>query len=527
MHRTALWRKLVSKFSMGRLLSRIAASHSTGSNRRSSHVYPYFTQLRALMYLFRSVRAPTLQAAASAHPQHGRCPPGLRRRQDVSGFAAPVCRRPRCLQYGRLSPHQPLGGRRRAHNPTRLSSRLGSGSGRASRGPQGYLPQPRRLHWRETQDHPPSGTRRFSSRPQRQHQTHTPLQERLLLSGVHPAHRPVRGHGRSAALSAGQDGAADQSPPRRRAAPCFSQQKHAGAPNLGSLTPAVAHRLDGLCPVRQLVRLGQIDQLCPSPEMACDLRPQVQSHAQWGTHRPSCFRSQAPAVYTRARDRHGWEHHDLLCAADHRSSQRCSPRCPCVVFQTAPPGEILGVLSEYGPHSLGSTGLAGLRRAVVMRGGQFLPENPIGTGGLSRAILRGSGQIYGGGPTRLGLHRTPVHPGARCKGQVLWRHHPTASGRACPRVADWGVADGAGDRKSTRLNSSHGYISYAVFCLKKKTITITIAFLPGPESAVGETTVALLSSNATPCCEHANAAPLSSTPRRSSRRFIHHSPGAS
>src|SRR5205809_2782201 len=27
----------------------------------------------------------------------------------------------------------------------------------------------------------------------------------------------------------------------------------------------------------------------------------------------------------------------------------------------------------------------------------------------------------------------------------------------------------ARDRKSTRLNSSHGYISYAVFCLKKKT----------------------------------------------------------
>src|SRR5687768_17969600 len=28
----------------------------------------------------------------------------------------------------------------------------------------------------------------------------------------------------------------------------------------------------------------------------------------------------------------------------------------------------------------------------------------------------------------------------------------------------------AGDRKSTRLNSSHGYISYAVFCLKKKRV---------------------------------------------------------
>src|SRR2546422_3538014 len=29
-------------------------------------------------------------------------------------------------------------------------------------------------------------------------------------------------------------------------------------------------------------------------------------------------------------------------------------------------------------------------------------------------------------------------------------------------------AQGFVDRKSTRLNSSHGYISYAVFCLKKK-----------------------------------------------------------
>src|SRR2546422_2012353 len=29
-----------------------------------------------------------------------------------------------------------------------------------------------------------------------------------------------------------------------------------------------------------------------------------------------------------------------------------------------------------------------------------------------------------------------------------------------------------GDRKSTRLNSSHGYISYAVFCLKKKNTKI-------------------------------------------------------
>src|SRR2546430_5228790 len=31
------------------------------------------------------------------------------------------------------------------------------------------------------------------------------------------------------------------------------------------------------------------------------------------------------------------------------------------------------------------------------------------------------------------------------------------------------------DRKSTRLNSSHSQISYAVFCLKKKTIAFGIA----------------------------------------------------
>src|SRR2546422_3737218 len=35
-------------------------------------------------------------------------------------------------------------------------------------------------------------------------------------------------------------------------------------------------------------------------------------------------------------------------------------------------------------------------------------------------------------------------------------------------IPRWHFAVAVGDRKSTRLNSSHGYISYAVFCLKKK-----------------------------------------------------------
>src|SRR5687768_18058223 len=53
--------------------------------------------------------------------------------------------------------------------------------------------------------------------------------------------------------------------------------------------------------------------------------------------------------------------------------------------------------------------------------------------------------------------------------------HPKAiSARVGDATITW-VAKGSGkdrlriDRKSTRLNSSHGYSSYAVFCLKKTT----------------------------------------------------------
>src|SRR3989449_4545954 len=51
---------------------------------------------------------------------------------------------------------------------------------------------------------------------------------------------------------------------------------------------------------------------------------------------------------------------------------------------------------------------------------------------------------------------------------VLQVHHQLESGKGgalVEQAIDLGLAQ---DRKSTRLNSSHGYISYAVFCLKKK-----------------------------------------------------------
>src|SRR3989449_11769425 len=48
------------------------------------------------------------------------------------------------------------------------------------------------------------------------------------------------------------------------------------------------------------------------------------------------------------------------------------------------------------------------------------------------------------------------------------RHRRVPCLEPLPRPGPRGGQDRARDRKSTRLNSSHGYISYAVFCLKKK-----------------------------------------------------------
>src|SRR6266511_2965647 len=44
-----------------------------------------------------------------------------------------------------------------------------------------------------------------------------------------------------------------------------------------------------------------------------------------------------------------------------------------------------------------------------------------------------------------------------------------------PPWCPWGEGSGRGDRKSTRLNSSHVKISYAVFCLKKKKKAVNCA----------------------------------------------------
>src|SRR2546429_4270150 len=62
---------------------------------------------------------------------------------------------------------------------------------------------------------------------------------------------------------------------------------------------------------------------------------------------------------------------------------------------------------------------------------------------------------------RLSIVRDPA--------EQLGRRPDVVYGGAEETVARGIEADEAlADRKSTRLNSSHGYISYAVFCLKKK-----------------------------------------------------------
>src|SRR2546430_17492107 len=63
------------------------------------------------------------------------------------------------------------------------------------------------------------------------------------------------------------------------------------------------------------------------------------------------------------------------------------------------------------------------------------------------------------GGSRRGGHQPAVRRHPLPDGDRAGRHRGTARGRA---------RRPARDRKSTRLNSSHSQISYAVFCLKKK-----------------------------------------------------------
>src|SRR5688572_32046649 len=67
------------------------------------------------------------------------------------------------------------------------------------------------------------------------------------------------------------------------------------------------------------------------------------------------------------------------------------------------------------------------------------------------------------------------HPGGDLHGTRGARGRLAREGDQRPRRA--AAAFHRGDRKSTRLNSSHSQISYAVFCLKKKKKKIDLWYL--------------------------------------------------
>src|SRR2546422_6328463 len=70
------------------------------------------------------------------------------------------------------------------------------------------------------------------------------------------------------------------------------------------------------------------------------------------------------------------------------------------------------------------------------------------------------------------LFRSHVHDAATggllAPERAAERYRLPGHGRGRVAVTARVLVEDPGDRKSTRLNSSHGYISYAVFCLKKK-----------------------------------------------------------
>src|SRR5207247_8531388 len=76
------------------------------------------------------------------------------------------------------------------------------------------------------------------------------------------------------------------------------------------------------------------------------------------------------------------------------------------------------------------------------------------------------------GTSSSGRSATTSSPEGASPALTSWGAPTTATGdrRARDRPGVHRVADHEPDRKSTRLNSSHEWISYAVFCLKKKTL---------------------------------------------------------
>src|SRR5258707_10637564 len=73
---------------------------------------------------------------------------------------------------------------------------------------------------------------------------------------------------------------------------------------------------------------------------------------------------------------------------------------------------------------------------------------------------------------RADVHRHRRRCSDECRRRLRFNRDVARIGEEAPALRkvefEPAVDDKSGDRKSTRLNSSHANISYAVFCLKKK-----------------------------------------------------------
>src|SRR5207245_11568765 len=124
----------------------------------------------------------------------------------------------------------------------------------------------------------------------------------------------------------------------------------------------------------------------------------------------------------------------------------------------------------------------GFSRVVDDARGAGAGGAPVARATLADAVAAAGGARAGPGPARGARVRRPSagvlrrvvrRPGARAahgargRGPALGPDEARRAARPAPPAAR-AAARRRGDRKSTRLNSSHGSISYAVFCLKKK-----------------------------------------------------------
>src|SRR2546422_4609029 len=108
------------------------------------------------------------------------------------------------------------------------------------------------------------------------------------------------------------------------------------------------------------------------------------------------------------------------------------------------------------------------------------PANRLGRGRPSTPELASADSMANVGPSngatkrmacpqfRTAIHRRARQLPARMGSAAFHRAKAREGRRAFDSIENKARRTTCQDRKSTRLNSSHGYISYAVFCLKKK-----------------------------------------------------------